>query len=112
MITILPTYTFDGGAFTLCEDGKEVSKCVYKASPGKGEITDLFFETDCKFNLIDAVTRAVLNSLDKRGVTTVTCANEKIFAELEKVGFTVENGIAAINTTQFFAQPCKGHNEV
>lgn len=108
MITILPEYTFEGGSFTLCEDGKELAKCVYEAAPGRGEITELIFEEGCKFSRIDGVVRAVLNSLDLRGVTTVTSKNKKIFSELEKVGFTVCDEIASINTTEFFAQPCHG----
>ena len=109
MITILPEYTFDGGSFTLCEDGKVITKCIYEAAPGRGEITELIFEDGCNFNLIDSVVRAVLNSLDLRGVTTVKCKNKKIFAELQKVGFTVNEDEAVIYTTEFFSQPCKGH---
>ena len=108
MITILPEYTFEGGSFTLCDDGKEVSKCVYQAAPGRGEITELIFEEGCKFNFIDSVVRAVLNSLDLRGVTTVKCKNKSIFTELVKIGFTVTEDEAVINTTEFFNQPCKG----
>lgn len=108
MITILPEYTFEGGSFTLCEDGKEIAKCIYEASPGRGEITDLIFEKECKFSRIDGVVRAVLNSLDLRGVTTVKCKNHQIFPELEKVGFTVKEYEAVINTTEFFARSCHG----
>ncbi len=108
MITILPEYTFEGGSFTLCEDSKELAKCIYEAAPGRGEITGLIFEEGCTFNKIDGVVRAVLNSLDLRGVTTVKCKNKKIFSELEKIGFTVNEDEATINTTEFFAQPCKG----
>ncbi len=110
MITILPQYTFDGGSFTLCEDEKEIAKCIYEAAPGRGEITELIFEKGCKFSRIDGVVRAVLNSLDLRGVTTVTCRNKQIFSELEKVGFTVNGETATINTTEFFAQPCHGES--
>ncbi|MBE6891302.1 MAG: hypothetical protein E7481_04670 [Ruminococcaceae bacterium] len=108
MITILPEYTLDGGSFTLCEDGKELAKCIYEAAPGRGEITELIFDEGCNFSRIDGVVRAVLNSLDLRGVTTVTCKNKKIFPELEKVGFTVKEEFAVINTTEFFDQPCHG----
>jgi len=110
MITILPEYTLEGGSFTLCEDGKEIAKCIYEAAPGKGEITNLFYEKGCKFSRIDGVVRAVLNSLDLRGVTTVKSQNTKLFTDLEKVGFTVNGDIAIINTTEFFAQPCHGEN--
>lgn len=107
MITILPEYTFDGGSFTLCEDGKVITKCIYEAAPGRGEITELIFEDGCNFNLIDSVVRAVLNSLDLRGVTTVKCKNKNIFNELEKIGFEINENEAVINTTDFFSQPCK-----
>ena len=109
MITILPQTTMTGGSFSLCEDGKELAKCTYEASPGKGEITDLTFEENSPFNIIDAVVRAVLNSLDLRGVTTITCKKQGIFPQLQKVGFTVENGIATVDTEEFFSQPCQGH---
>lgn len=109
MITILPEQTLTGGSFSLCEDGKELAKCTYEAAPRKGEITDLTFEDNSPFNIIDAVVRAVLNSLDLRGVTTVTSRNTTIFPQLQKVGFTIDGDLATIDTEKFFAQPCQGH---
>ena len=108
MITILPEYTFEGGSFTLCDDGKEIAKCIYEAAPGRGEITEIIYEDGCNFSRIDGVVRAVLNSLDLRGVTIIKCKNKRIFPELKKIGFTVNEDEAVINTTEFFTQPCKG----
>lgn len=113
MITILPSETCGENAFVLCEDGCESSKCFYTAAPGKGEITEISFKAESDFYIADAVVRAVLNSLDMRGVTTVTCKNKKLFPLLEKIGFhTDESGeTVSVNTEKFFSGLCECHRQ-
>lgn len=108
MITILPEKTSDGGSFSFCENGAKLASCGYKVNGWKGEITSLSAVPGCGKNIKEAVVRAVLNSLDMKGVTDVRCEDRELGEFLISIGFDIKDGCVSVDTSEFFSRGCSG----
>ncbi len=87
-------------AFSLCDDEKPVTYCVYKIDGEKLEIYDIKGETE-DIILVDALIRAVSSYGEGRGASLVICKNEGIASLLEKLGFKEDKPCMLCAETKF-----------
>jgi len=92
-------------AMVLWDGGGESGYLLYRL---ENDTADLLVCRCEDVDLQEWLVRAALNVAANRNALTAVCQNEALFALLQRLGFSLENGKATVFIPDFFNRPCQG----